>query len=134
MEVHTPNPFLTSPFCCLEIPPPISWKPFLTYLEIPPLCRGTNSHPLWSQVGCILTPPHSPIPLSPSQRFPLLKCMPSHNDIAISASHSPIQLLFSKRISMVWRAVEMGSKITEENSIGGVSPFCSSQLRPTVLL
>jgi hypothetical protein len=43
-------------------------------------------------------------------------------------------LLFSKRISMVWRAVEMGSKITEENAIGGVSPFCSLQLRLTVLL
>jgi hypothetical protein len=77
MEVHAPNPFLTSPFCCLEIPLPTSWKPSLTYLEIPPLCRGANSHPLWSQVGCILTPPpHSPAPLSPSQRFPLLNRCP----------------------------------------------------------
>jgi hypothetical protein len=51
-EVPAPNPFLTSPFCCLEIPPLISWKLHLTYLEIPHLCRGANSCPLWSLVGC----------------------------------------------------------------------------------
>jgi hypothetical protein len=66
MEVHAQHPFLTSPFCCLEIPPSTSWKPSLTYLEISPLCRGANSRPLWSPVSCILTTPplpHSPFPL-----------------------------------------------------------------------
>jgi hypothetical protein len=58
--VHAPSPFPTTPFCCLEIPPLISWNPSLTYLEIPSLCRGLNSRPLWSLVGCILTPPPSP--------------------------------------------------------------------------
>ncbi len=73
MEVHAPNPYLTSPFCRLEIPPPTSWNPSLTYLEIPPLCRGVNSRPLWSQVGCILTPPPTPtFPFPPPNGSPCL--------------------------------------------------------------
>ncbi len=47
----------------------VAWKslplllrnPPFTYLETPPLC-GANSRPLWSQVGCILTPPTPPFP------------------------------------------------------------------------
>ncbi len=70
MEVHALNPFLTSPFCCLEIPPSPLRKPSLTYLEIPPLCRGANSRPLWSEVGCILTPPTPPF-LFPLPTVPL---------------------------------------------------------------
>jgi hypothetical protein len=63
MEVHAPSPFPITPFCSLEIPRLILWNPSLTYLEIPPLCRGANSRPLWPLVGCILTPP-------PSSLFP----------------------------------------------------------------
>jgi hypothetical protein len=51
-------PFLTTPS--------LLGNPSLTCLEIPPLCHGANSRPLWSQVGCILNaphPPHSPFPL-----------------------------------------------------------------------
>ncbi len=84
MEVHAINHFLASPFCCLEIPPPPSWKPSLTYLEIPALCRGASSHPLWSQVGCILTPPPTPqFPFPPSNGSPCLMHAPSrrHCDI-----------------------------------------------------
>ncbi len=77
MEVHAPNPFLTSPFCCLVIPPPISWKPSFTYLEIPPLCCGANSCPLWSPVGCILPPPLTPpFPFPSSNGFPYSNACP----------------------------------------------------------
>jgi hypothetical protein len=69
--VHAPNPFLL-----LGNPSLTPWKLSLTYLEIPSLCCGANSRPLWSQVGYILTPPTPPIPLSPSQRFPLLNACP----------------------------------------------------------
>jgi hypothetical protein len=62
-------------------------------LGIPPLCRGANPHPLWSQVGCILAPPpFLPIPIFSSPTVLLVKRMPSYDDIAISASHSLIQL------------------------------------------
>jgi hypothetical protein len=51
-----------------------------------------DSHPLWSQVGCILTSPLLPIPFYLSPTVPHFKYMPSYDDIAISASHSPIQI------------------------------------------
>jgi hypothetical protein len=34
-------------------------------------------------------PPFLPLPFFPSPTVPHFKCMPSYNDIAISASHSP---------------------------------------------
>ncbi len=91
MEVHAPSPFSITPFCYLEIPPLILWNPPLTYLEIPPLCPGANSRPLWSLVGCRPNPPRPPYSPFPLPTVPLLKCMPSYDDIAISASHGPIQ-------------------------------------------
>jgi hypothetical protein len=86
------TPFLTTPL--------LLGNPSLTYLEIPPLCRGANSHPLLSQFGSILNPLTLPIPPFPFQRFPLFKCMPSQDDIAISASHSPIQCVLLKACKM----------------------------------
>jgi hypothetical protein len=88
MEVHAPNPFLITPFCYVEISPLILWNPSLTYLEIPPLCRGANSRPLWSLDGCRLTPPSSLFPFpppngSPSQTHALLR---RHCDICFTQS------------------------------------------------
>jgi hypothetical protein len=90
--VHACSPLLATPFITLKSHPCPSGKLFLTYLEIPPLCRGANPCPLLTLVGCILNPPHPPIPPFPFQRFPLLKCMPSQDNITILALHSPKQL------------------------------------------
>jgi hypothetical protein len=76
--------------------PPLLRKPYpyslnspLTYLEIPPLWSGANPHPLWSLVGCTLTP-LPPFPFFLSPMAPHFKYMSSYDDIAIKASHSPI--------------------------------------------
>ncbi len=72
-----PNPFLITLFVAWKSLPLLLGNLPLTYLEIPPLCRGANSHPLCSLVSCKLTPPpFFPIPLSPSQRFPFSNACP----------------------------------------------------------
>ncbi len=93
-EVHDPILLITP--LCLEIPP-LFLEPPLTYLEVPPLA-WCDSRPLRSLVGCILTPP----PFPPHSLFPFpngthFKYMPSYDNITISTSHSPIQLLPTKR-------------------------------------
>ncbi len=94
MEMHAPI-LLIIPFCGLEILslflfpgtlPLLTWKSLLCVVARIPV----RSDP-WLAVH-ILTP-FLPIPFSPSSTVPLLKCMPFYDDIAISASHSPIQLV-----------------------------------------
>ncbi len=98
MEVHAPNLFWTSPFCCLEIPPPTSWKPSLYLL-------GNPSFVSWREFPSTLVPgwlytdpppptPPFPFPLSPSQRFPLLMHALSrrHCDIGFTESDTTIIL------------------------------------------
>jgi hypothetical protein len=38
--VHAPNPFLTPPFCCLEIPPLLTWKSLLCVVVRIPVHSG----------------------------------------------------------------------------------------------
>ncbi len=71
MEVHAPNPFLTSPFCRLEIPPPTSWKPSLTL--------GNPSFVSWREFPSTLVqgwlysdPPTPPFPFPPPNGSPCL--------------------------------------------------------------
>jgi hypothetical protein len=113
MEVHALNPFLTFSFCCLEIPLPTSGKPSLTYLEIPPLCRGANSRPLRSQVGCILTPPPLPCSPSPSQRLLLRNACPLKTTLRyrlhIVRYTSTLTLFLSERLKPMMAAEKLSS-------------------------
>jgi hypothetical protein len=82
----------------------VAWNPSPYLLEPFPYLLGNPSYVSWRKFPSTLVPswlytdppPHSPSPLSSSQWFPLLKCMPSHEDIAISDSHSLIQKQCSK--------------------------------------
>ncbi len=82
-----PKPLSDNPFFFAWKSLPLPLEPFLTYLEIPPLCRGVNSRSLWSLVGCILNPPPSspftfpPTNGSPSQMHALLQ---RHCDIGFT--------------------------------------------------
>jgi hypothetical protein len=87
MEVHAPI-LLIIPFCSLGIPPLIPWNSPFTYLEIPPLCRGVNPHPLCPWLAVYWPPPPSPFPFafpngSPSQMHALLRW---HRDIGFTQS------------------------------------------------
>ncbi len=99
-----PLPF-QQPLLLLGIPPHPFGNLSFIYLEIPP-SSGANSSPLLPLVGSKLKPP--PPPLSPSltPTAPFVQCMPSQDNITISASHSPIHqpLASCRSVSLLsWR-------------------------------
>jgi hypothetical protein len=75
---------LATPFATWN-PSPLFESFSLTYLEIPP-CSGANSHPLLPLVGSKLNLPQPPLSPSLTLTVPFVQCMPSQDDIAISAS------------------------------------------------
>jgi hypothetical protein len=91
-EMYAPCPFLITPFCRLEFPP-------LSLGILPLLTWGNPSFVSWHKFPSILVPgwlytdpPFLTHSLTPLPTVPRLECMPSYDDSAISASHSPIQL------------------------------------------
>jgi hypothetical protein len=82
MKVHARNPFLATPFL-LGNP-----KSLLCVVALIPV------HP-WPSLAVYWTPLTPSTPLSPFQRFPLVKSVPSQADITTSALHSPIQVLLT---------------------------------------
>ncbi len=84
-----PTPLSATPFVTWKSLPPLFGTFSLTYLDIPP-CSGASSCPLLPLVGSKLNPPHPPLSPSLTPPVPFVQCMPSQDDITISASHSPI--------------------------------------------